>query len=213
MLDRFQVAGVVATWWGEAQNDLKTLLARGFGGLVEAWTSSIVTALENGSSKENPLDHKLVRLLLPEHLDEVEDLEVKKSELEATIKSAQPSDEEDEPDEEAEEALSEADLKALKKELGEVKKALKAKQHGFLEALEDAHAELEEDSARDLVLRILRNDLSMILKRYISDKQQDLIRSFDVWWDKYQTTLVNIQRARDEATKTLQDFLASLGYG
>jgi type I restriction enzyme M protein len=188
-------------------------VARGFRGLVEAWTSTIVAAVENGSSKENPLDHKLVRLLLPEHLHEVEELQEKKSELEAKIKAAQPSDDENAQDEEAEEALSEAELKALKKELGEVKKALKAKQHGFLEALEDAHAELEEDGARDLVLRILRNDLSMILKHYITNQRQNLITSLDTWWDKYQLTLVNIQRARDEATKTLQGFLASLGYG
>ncbi len=131
LLDRFQVAGMIATWWGDAQNDLRTLVARGFGGLVEAWTSSIVAALENGSSKENPLDHKLVRLLLPEHLDEVEELEANKSELEATIKAAQPSEDEDAQNEEADEAPLEEELRAFKKELGTVKKALKAKQRGF----------------------------------------------------------------------------------
>ncbi len=30
LLDRFQVSGVVATWWGDVQNDLKTVTARGF---------------------------------------------------------------------------------------------------------------------------------------------------------------------------------------
>jgi len=34
LLDRFQVAGVVATWWGDSQNDLRTITARGFLGLV-----------------------------------------------------------------------------------------------------------------------------------------------------------------------------------
>jgi type I restriction enzyme M protein len=84
LLDRFQVAGVVATWWGESQNDLRTITARGFLGLVEAWETSILTALEDGKSKENPLDHRLVKRLLPEYLAEIAELEAKKAELEAT---------------------------------------------------------------------------------------------------------------------------------
>ena len=85
LLDRFQVAGIIATWWGEAQNDLKTLAARGFGGLGRGLDDE---HRRGGRErlKENPLDHKLVRLLLPEHLDEIAELEAKKSELDATIK-------------------------------------------------------------------------------------------------------------------------------
>ena len=33
LLDRFEVAGVIASWWGETQTDLKTIAARGFVGL------------------------------------------------------------------------------------------------------------------------------------------------------------------------------------
>lgn len=43
LLDRFKVAGVIARWWGETQYDLKTLMTRGFVGLVEAWISTIRT--------------------------------------------------------------------------------------------------------------------------------------------------------------------------
>jgi type I restriction enzyme M protein len=179
LLDRFRVAGIIATWWGDEQIDLKTLAARGVGGLVEAWTSSIVAAVENGSSEENPLDHKLVRLLMPEHLDEVDELQEKKSELEARIKAAQPSDDEDEQDEEAEETLSEVEMKAIKRELGEAKRALKAKQHGFLEALEDAHAVLDAIAARDTVLKILRSDLGAILRRSVGDHLQQVTATFE----------------------------------
>ena len=35
LLDRFQVAGVVASWWNEIQYDLKTLAAQGFYGLTD----------------------------------------------------------------------------------------------------------------------------------------------------------------------------------
>src|SRR5690606_6118698 len=57
LLDRFRVSGVIATWWGEVQNDLKTIAARGFKGLIEAWETSILTAMEDKKSKDNPLDH------------------------------------------------------------------------------------------------------------------------------------------------------------
>lgn len=54
LLDRFQVTGVIATWWDDVQNDLKGLAAQGFGGLVEAWATSIRAALEDGEGKGKP---------------------------------------------------------------------------------------------------------------------------------------------------------------
>ena len=73
VLDRFQVAGVVATWWGEAVFDLKTLMARGFDGVAESWVTTIVTALNDDQDKSDPLEHKLVKKLVPEYLDEIAD--------------------------------------------------------------------------------------------------------------------------------------------
>ncbi len=75
LLNRFQVAGVVATWWGDIQNDLRTVAARGFIGLVEAWETSILTALDDDKSKDNPLDHRLVQRLLPQYLADIAELE------------------------------------------------------------------------------------------------------------------------------------------
>ena len=62
LLDRFRVAGAVATWWGEVQFDLKTLMARGFEGVVEGWVTTILTALEDEDkkSKFDPLGQNAV---------------------------------------------------------------------------------------------------------------------------------------------------------
>ena len=74
LLDRFQIAGAVATWWNDAVYDLKTLMARSFEGVIEGWATTIVTALEEGG-KSDPLDHKLVKALLPQFLDEIAEAE------------------------------------------------------------------------------------------------------------------------------------------
>ena len=50
------LTGIVASWWGELQPDIKTVAARGFLGLVDAWLSGIAMALDDEDSKENPLD-------------------------------------------------------------------------------------------------------------------------------------------------------------
>jgi len=68
LLDRFQVAGIIASWWGDTQNDLKTIAARGFMGLVESWEASILNAIEDKASDEAAIDHKLVKFLLLEYL-------------------------------------------------------------------------------------------------------------------------------------------------
>jgi type I restriction enzyme M protein len=211
LLDRFRVSGVIATWWGDVQNDLKTIAARGFLGLVEAWETSILTAMEDKKSKNNPLDHRLVKRLLPEYLERISELEAKKAELDATIKGAT-ADDEDDGDEEAEEQLSEDESKALKKELSSAKKALKTKEGNFTKRLQEARSALDENGARDLVLGILRADLDAILARYVADHRQQVVAAFENWWDKYRVTLTSIEDERDAAAGKLRQYLGGLGY-
>ena len=213
LLDRFQVAGVVATWWGDSQNDLRTITARAFLGLVEAWETSILTALADGESKDNPLDHRLVKRLLPEYLADLAELEAKKAETEATIKGASGGDEEEgEEAEDGEDQISEEELATLKKQLGTTKRALKAKQDDFAQKLKEARTALLEPSARDLVLGILRSDLDAILGRYVASHRQEVIAAFETWWDKYRVTLTSIEEERDAAGEKLRGFLGRLGY-
>lgn len=212
LLDRFQVAGVVATWWGEVVNDLKTLAARGFLGLVEAWETGILTAMEDKDSKENPLEHRLVRRLLPEYLEEIAELEGRKVELEAAVKGAAAVDEEEDGGE-AEEEISEEELRALKRELGDVKRELKALVGGFSMRLQEARAELDEGGACKLVFGILRSDVEGILQRYVGDHMQQVVAAFECWRAKYRVTLTSIEDARDQAAGELRSFIVGLGYG
>jgi type I restriction enzyme M protein len=101
LLDRFQVAGAVATWWGEVVFDLKALIAGGFAGVLESWVTTILTALEEGGGKGTPLEHKLVKKLLPQFLGEIAEAEGRVAELVAAKKEFE--DGEDGEEEEGEE--------------------------------------------------------------------------------------------------------------
>lgn len=144
LLDHFQVTGVIATWWGDAQNDLKGLAAQGFAGLVEAWATSIRAALEDDEVKDNPLDHPLTKRLMPQYLADIAECEAKKAELEATIKAAQPTDDQDDEPSDGEEKLPDEEVKALKEDLGVAKKKLKTLQSDFVKQLDVAIHKLDE---------------------------------------------------------------------
>jgi type I restriction enzyme M protein len=211
LLDHFQVTAVIATWWGDVQNDLKGLAAQGFAGLVEAWATSIRAALEDDKVKDNPLDHPLTKRLLPQYLADIAECEAKKAELDATVNTAQPSEEKEETDE-SEEKLSDDEIKALKKDLAAAKKKLKALQTDFVKQLEAATGRLDEAGARELVLGILRRQLDAILSRYVSNRRQQVGAAFESWWDKYRVTLTKVEQDRDATTQRLRGFLGTLGY-
>jgi type I restriction enzyme M protein len=214
LLDRFQVAGAIATWWGEAQFDLKTLMARGFEGVVEGWVTTILTALEADDKKGNPLDHKLVKRLLPEFLEQIAAVEGQVAELDGTIKAASgATDGEEEGDAENEaEALSEAELKELKRKLTATKKELKTLQKGFADRLEAAQAEVDAAKARELVLGILDADLRRELGRRVVANRVRVVAAIDAWWTKYRVTMRDIEGERDAATTELKGSLRELGY-
>ncbi|MBL7174433.1 MAG: N-6 DNA methylase [Desulfobacteraceae bacterium] len=73
LLDRFKVAGVIATWWNEKKFDLKTLIAQGFGGLVDGWVDTIEATMEENRGNHFDLsDDPLVTRLIPDYLDKLE---------------------------------------------------------------------------------------------------------------------------------------------
>ncbi|MCO2751038.1 SAM-dependent DNA methyltransferase, partial [Pseudomonas aeruginosa] len=218
LLDPFQVRGIVAGFWNQSKYDFLTLMARGSHGVVDAWRTSIVTALEDKANKESPLEHKLVKFLMGSFVAELEELESKKLELEAQIKAANPEKGDDGDEaaeaEEADEdnAVDEAQLKAWKKELTALKKLIKARNDSLTQELDKAVSQLDEQSARSLLLTILHDDMKRIVERYITNQRQQIVAAFENWWDKYKVTLTEIERDRDQAAKQLQEFLRGLRY-
>jgi type I restriction enzyme M protein len=46
LLDRYKIAGVIASWWNESQYDLLTIANQGFTGLIAGWISTIHSMLD-----------------------------------------------------------------------------------------------------------------------------------------------------------------------
>ena len=221
MLDTFQVRGIVAGFWYQSKYEFLTLMARGAKGVVDAWRTSIITGLEDKASKDNPLDHKLVKVLMGEFVAEINRLEVKKAELESQIKSLaskRTEDEEFDNDEIASDAGScdgtfdEESLKNLKMDLSNIKRDLKTKMESFSMGINDAVSGLSSDEAATLLLTILNNDMRDILDRYVLAQRRLVVASFENWWDKYRVTLMEIEERSNKAAMALNGFLKELGY-
>jgi type I restriction enzyme M protein len=211
MLDRFAVNGIIASWWGADQPDLKALATLGYKGLIDAWVSTVTDALEEEKAKVDPLDHKVAQALVPDYLEGLAVLETKVAELDSTIKEATASDDDDQVAD-AVAGLSEMEIKALKKELSSAKKQLKADKKAFGERLSAAGDALDAVTARTLVLNAFRTDALREADDRISRHRRKVVTAFETWWDKYKVTLTELEIERDAAATKLAEFMKELGY-
>lgn len=138
LLDRFKVAGVIASWWDDVKYELRTLSETDFSGLVDSWVDTIRDALEGedddnkSKSKFDPLDHKLVKQLLPDYLEMIGTTEAEIAELEQqkeTFERGEEEGETEEGDDAAEVAVNvvkelEKRLKVLRFEIKELRKRI-----------------------------------------------------------------------------------------
>jgi type I restriction enzyme M protein len=73
-LDRFKLAGIIATWWADTLPDFKTLLENGFPGVVDGWVDAISDAVDDdeaSGSAFDPFSHKLVRQTMGDYLERI----------------------------------------------------------------------------------------------------------------------------------------------
>jgi type I restriction enzyme M protein len=103
MLDRFKLAGVIATWWTDTLPDFKTLLENGFPGVIDGWVDAIADAVEDDEAAGpafDPFAHKLVRHIMADYLNKIAvakaDIARLKGEKEAFEQSNAPDDAEEE---------------------------------------------------------------------------------------------------------------------
>ena len=190
-LDRFQTAGIVARWWDDHVYDLQTLDTRGIDGLIDAW---LTTAAASEDDKNAPAltDQPIIAALVPHLLAEREELASSVAGLDATIRAAETTGDEDEgaegsdPDEDA---LSEEALKRLRSERTAARKQLRKVDGRLLDEATTGRQALTPEAGEALVLGILYNRLTTALDRHVAAQQQHLIETYRRWHDKYAITL------------------------
>ena len=193
LLDRFKVAGVIATWWNENKFDFKTLIAQGFGGLVDGWVDTIEASMEEAKGNHFDLaDDPLVIRLIPDYLDELEQARQDIVRLEQE-KEVQP-------------------YVKITNQLKEARKRLKELQKKFIKRLYEAREALSDEDCRNLVLDILNEKLAGHLKSYVTAHRQEVIAAVENWWDKYRVTLRDIEHNKEKAMAKLGKFLERMNY-
>ncbi|WP_214104594.1 type I restriction-modification system subunit M [Acrocarpospora catenulata] len=227
LLDRFELAGVVAAWWGETQYDIKALGLNGFEGVVEGWLTTIESAFaldeeeaeywdkqKIAAEKRKAREHRIVPALIPDYLAELEAAESQYADLNAQVKAATTKPAEDDEDESADSdyQLSEADLRKLRSAMAAVRKRVAALETHFLPRLRMAAGALDRDGLRGLVLEVLRIQLSSRIDSRTATTRRMLESAFFGWSDKYAVTLRELELQRNVAAAGLESFLEELGY-
>ncbi|NVI86032.1 class I SAM-dependent DNA methyltransferase [Actinomadura sp. BRA 177] len=226
LIDRHELAGVVAAWWGENKHDLKTLSVHGFEGVVEGWLTTISTAFELdeeraeywdkqkiAAEKRKARDHRVVPALLPDYLLELEQAESKYAELSARYKSATAKvTEEDESVDLSESFLNTAEVKRFRDEATKVRRELATVEGAFIARLTAAAATLDGSSRISLVLEVFRESLADRLDSRASVGRHGVENVFGAWGERYGVTLHDLEAHCDAAAIRVEQYLKELGY-
>jgi type I restriction enzyme M protein len=153
-----------------------------------------------------------VPVLIPDYLSELEEAEARRTELDAQVKSATAS-RDDEDGEEVEETISPRELRELKTDLAAAKRKVRSLEGAFIQRLGGAvQRKLDEGAEHDFVLRILKTDLQSRLDARMASGRRVLVDRFRTWTGKYVVTLRDLEAQRDSAVARLESYLKELGY-
>ena len=209
-MERFAAAGMAATWWEESFYELETAANRGWKAVIDAW---LTTAEASADDKNAPnlADQTAVRLLAGAQLAARADLAAEHARLDAEIKAAEASDDEDE--EPGDDALSSAEIKRLRAARTKARKSLKAIDASLLAIARQTLDTMPPGDAPAQAIDVLRGRIEKLVADHFADIEQSALAWYDNLADKYGTTLQDLEAERDAAAARLQKHLKELGYG
>ena len=208
-MDRFAAAGMAATWWEDSVHALQTAVSRGWKAVIEAW---LTTAEASQDDKNAPdlADQVAVKLLAEAQLVSRAELSAALASLDAEIKAAEATGEED--DEPDDDTPTLTEIKKMKSERTKAKKTLKTLDGSLLAAARQALEDMAEVDAPAEAISVLRSRI----EKLVADHFADIGRSTLAWYDnlvnKYGITLRHLESERDTADARLKKHLKELGY-
>ncbi|MFF3439613.1 N-6 DNA methylase [Streptosporangium sp. NPDC002721] len=211
LLDEFTAAGIVAEWWADNLADVKVLAAQGSAHLAEAWGASAVAALPvrrvRGKSKPTTgaewravRERPFVQRLLPWYAEQATAAEVAHATLDADVRIAE------------EEGVTAADLKKLKNDRDAAGKAVDAVAMLLRSLIITEIDGITPERAGQLVVDVFGQDVAARIEVCLEGARRELTAGFQRLADKYETSLEDLERERDEAAARLAAHLHALGY-
>ena len=208
-MDRFAAAGMAATWWEDSVHEFQTAVSRGWKAVVEAWLTTAEASQDNKNAPDLT-EQIAVKLLAGSQLASRAELAAALASLDAEIKAAEATGEEDD---EPDDALTPAEIKKMKSERTKAKRTLKAINASLLATARQTLDAIAEADAPAEVIGVLRSRI----EKQVADHFADIERSALTWYDnlvnKYGITLRHLEFERDTAAARLDEHLKRLGYG
>ncbi len=208
-MGRFDAAGMAATWWEDSVYELQTAVSRGWKAVIEAW---LTTAEASQDDKNAPdlADQTAIKLLAGPQLASRAELTAALASLDAEIKAAEATGEEDEPDEDS---PTPADIKTMKSECTKAKKTLKVIDAALLTTARQALDAMQPAEAPASAIDVLRSRIEKLVADHFATVERSTLAWYDNLLNKYGTTLRQLEVERDAVTARLQRHLKRLGYG
>ena len=209
-MDRFAAAGMAATWWEESFYELETAANRSWKAVIDAWLTTAEASVDDKNAPDLA-DQIAVRLLAGPELAARADLAAEHARLDAEIKAAEASDDEDEePDVDA---LSPADLKRLKSTRTKARRDLKAIDASLVAVARQTLESMPLADASTEAIGVLRSRIENLVADHFATIERSTLTWYDNLVNKYGITLRDLEVERDTAAARLDRHLKELGYG
>ena len=207
-MDRFEAAGMAATWWEESFHELQTAASRGWKAVIEAW---LTTAEASHGEKNAPdlAEQTAIKLLAGPQLASRAELAAALASLDAQIKVDEAAGNDAEPDDAG---PSPAEINEMKSERTNAKKNLKAIDSSLLATARKALNEMPAAAAPPQAIGVLQSRIEKLVTDHLADIERDTLAWYDNLVNKYATTLHELEAERDAASTRLNQHLRDLGY-
>ena len=207
-MDRFEAAGMAATWWEESFHELQTAASRGWKAVIEAW---LTTAEASQGEKNAPdlAEQTAIKLLASSQLASRAELAAALASLDAQIKADEAAGNDAEPDDDG---PSPAEIKEMKSERTKAKRNLKDIDASLLATARNALDEMPAATAPPQAIGVLHSRIERLVTDHLAGIERGTLAWYDNLVNKYATTLHELEADRDAAIAQLQKHLKRLGY-
>ena len=199
-VDRYEAAGMAATWWEESFVELQTAAGRGWQAVIQAWLTT-AEASKDDKNAPHPADQTVIKLLAGPLLAIRADLAAEHARLVgAEIKAS-------------DDALSPAEIKKLKSARSKAKRDLKTIDASMLAEARHTLDTMPPADAPTQAIKVLRSRIERLVVDYLATIEHSTLAWYDNLADKYGITLGQLETGRDTAAARLNQHLKELGYG